>query len=115
MLEGTRQSFEQLRTIFCYGLLRYDTYTLVNDHALLVFELALRDRFIDSSASRARGTNQGQGTNTGNRAPARRRCGSDRRPESHKLLPQHQRQRASLCMPLHKPTCHLNPTRTALP
>lgn len=47
MLEGTRQSFEQLRTIFCYGLLCYDIYTLVNDHALLVFEQALRDRFID--------------------------------------------------------------------
>lgn len=45
--EGTRQSFEQLRTIFSYGLLCYDIYTLVNDHALLVFEQALRDRFID--------------------------------------------------------------------
>jgi hypothetical protein len=45
--EGTRQSFEQLRTIFGYGLLCYDIYTLVNDHALLVFEQALRDRFID--------------------------------------------------------------------
>lgn len=45
--EGTRQSFEQLRTIFAYGLLCYDIYTLVNDHALLVFEQALRDRFID--------------------------------------------------------------------
>jgi len=45
--EGTRQSFEQLRTIFGYGLLCYDIYTLVNDHTLLVFEQALRDRFID--------------------------------------------------------------------
>lgn len=45
--EGTRQSFEQLRMIFSYGLLCYDIYTLVDDHALLVFEQALRDRFID--------------------------------------------------------------------
>ena len=45
--KGTRDSFEQLREIFPYGLLCYDIFTLVTDRALLVFEQALRDRFID--------------------------------------------------------------------
>jgi len=45
--DGTRQSFEQLRTIYAYGVLCYDIFTMVHDHALLVFEQALRDRFID--------------------------------------------------------------------
>jgi hypothetical protein len=45
--EGTRQSFDQLREIFPYGLLCYDIFTLIIDRALLVFEQALRDRFID--------------------------------------------------------------------
>lgn len=45
--EGTRRSFDRLRTIYAYGVLCYDIYTLVNDHALLVIEQALRDRFID--------------------------------------------------------------------
>lgn len=45
--EGTRQSFDRLRTIFAYGVLCYDIFTLVNDHALLVIEQALRDRFLD--------------------------------------------------------------------
>ena len=44
---GTRQSFDQLREIFGYGVLCYDIFTVINDHALLVFEQALRDRFID--------------------------------------------------------------------
>jgi len=45
--DGTRQSFEQLRTIYAYGVLCYDVFTMVRDLALLVFEQALRDRFID--------------------------------------------------------------------
>ncbi|MFE7558516.1 hypothetical protein [Kitasatospora sp. NPDC057500] len=45
--EGTRQSFDRLRTVFAYGVLCYDLFTLVSDHALLVIEQALRDRFID--------------------------------------------------------------------
>ncbi len=44
--DGTRQSYEQLRTIYSYGVLCYDIFTIVSDHALLVFEQALRDRFI---------------------------------------------------------------------
>jgi len=45
--ENTRQSFDDLRTVFGYGVLCYEIFTLVNDHALLVFEQALRDRFIE--------------------------------------------------------------------
>ena len=45
--EGTRQSFDQLREIFAYGVLCYDIFTVINDHALLVFEQALRDRFME--------------------------------------------------------------------
>lgn len=45
--DGTRQTFEQLKTIYAYGVLCYDLFTIVHDHALLVFEQALRDRFID--------------------------------------------------------------------
>jgi hypothetical protein len=45
--EGTRQNFEHLRTVYAYGVLCYEVYTLVNDHALLVIEQALRDRFVE--------------------------------------------------------------------
>ncbi len=45
--EGTRMSFDRLRRTFAYGVLYYDIFTLVNDHALLVLEQALRDRFVD--------------------------------------------------------------------
>ena len=44
--EGTRQSFDQLREIYAYGVLCYPIYTMVGDNALLVFEQALRDRFL---------------------------------------------------------------------
>src|SRR6266536_4626657 len=44
--DGTRQSFEQLRNVFAYGVLCYDLYTFVDDQALLVLELALRERFV---------------------------------------------------------------------
>ncbi|MFJ4703642.1 hypothetical protein ACIP6I_02110 [Streptomyces anulatus] len=43
---GTRDSFERLRTVFAYGVLCYDVYTLVGDQALLIYEQALRDRFM---------------------------------------------------------------------
>ncbi|MFJ6000487.1 hypothetical protein [Streptomyces sp. NPDC092370] len=44
---GTRDSFERLRTVFAYGVLCYDVYTVVGDHALLIYEQALRDRFME--------------------------------------------------------------------
>lgn len=45
--QETRRSFDDLRTILPYGVLCYEVFTLVHDRALLVFELALRERFID--------------------------------------------------------------------
>ncbi|MCB8902077.1 MULTISPECIES: hypothetical protein [unclassified Streptomyces] len=48
--EGTRRSFERLRNVYAYGVLCYDMYTLVSDAALLAFEQALRDRFMESCA-----------------------------------------------------------------
>ncbi|MET8197415.1 hypothetical protein ABZU22_26770 [Micromonospora sp. NPDC005222] len=44
---GTRQSFDRLRTIYAYGVLCYDIFTIVDSHALLVIEHALRDRFLE--------------------------------------------------------------------
>ncbi|MET8014774.1 hypothetical protein ABZU86_32735 [Streptomyces sp. NPDC005271] len=44
---GTRDSFERLRTVFGYGVLCYDVYTIVGDQALLIYEQALRDRFLE--------------------------------------------------------------------
>jgi len=44
--EGTRKSFEDLRTVFAHGLFCYEIFTLINDRGLLVLEQALRDRFI---------------------------------------------------------------------
>ncbi|MFF3849584.1 hypothetical protein [Streptomyces sp. NPDC002328] len=44
---GTRDSFERLRTVFAYGVLYYDVYTIVGDQALLIYEQALRDRFLE--------------------------------------------------------------------
>jgi hypothetical protein len=38
--EGTRRSFDQLREIFPYGLFNYGIFTLVAEHAQLVFEQA---------------------------------------------------------------------------
>lgn len=45
--QGTRNSFEDLRTAFTHGLFCYENFTLVNDRGLLVLEQALRDRFIE--------------------------------------------------------------------
>lgn len=44
--ETTRQSFERLCTLFVYGILCYDLYTVTGDLARLVTEQALRERFL---------------------------------------------------------------------
>ncbi|MEU8001511.1 hypothetical protein AB0B66_10160 [Catellatospora sp. NPDC049111] len=44
--EGTRARFDMLRTVWPYGVLCYEIFTLVGEHALLVIEQALRDRFM---------------------------------------------------------------------
>lgn len=45
--DGTRSSFEDLKTAFLYGVFCYELFTLVHDRALFVFEQALRDRFVE--------------------------------------------------------------------
>jgi hypothetical protein len=44
--ETTWQSFERLYTLFAYGTLCYDLYTVAGDLARLVLEQALRERFL---------------------------------------------------------------------
>jgi hypothetical protein len=44
--EGTRSSFERLRTLHVYGVLCYDNFTVVEDLTRIVLEQALRERFI---------------------------------------------------------------------
>jgi len=44
---GTRDSFERLRNVFAYGVLCYDVYTIVGNQAYLIYEQALRDRFLE--------------------------------------------------------------------
>ena len=44
--DTTRQAFERLCTLFAYGILCYDLYTVAGDLARMVTELALRDRFL---------------------------------------------------------------------
>lgn len=44
--EGTRSSFERLRTLHAYGVLYYDLFTIVEDGTFGVLEHALRERFI---------------------------------------------------------------------
>jgi hypothetical protein len=44
--ETTRLSFERVRTIYAYGVLCYELYTVAGDQALLAVEQALRDRFL---------------------------------------------------------------------
>jgi hypothetical protein len=44
--ETTRRSFERLCTLFAYGILCYDLYTVAGDLARLVIEQALRERFL---------------------------------------------------------------------
>ena len=45
--EGTRSSFERLRTLHAYGVLCYDLFTVVDDLTWIVLEQALRERFIE--------------------------------------------------------------------
>lgn len=45
--EATRIAFDRLRHVYAYGALCCDLYTMVNDHALLLIELALRERFVE--------------------------------------------------------------------
>jgi hypothetical protein len=45
--DGTRRRFEDLRTAFVTGLWQYAVYTVVRDQALLMFEEALGDRFVE--------------------------------------------------------------------
>jgi hypothetical protein len=42
----SRQQFDRLRTVFVYGVLNYELFTMVTDDARLAFEQALRDRFM---------------------------------------------------------------------
>lgn len=44
--ETTRNSFDRLRTIYTYGILCYDLYTVAGDQARLILEQALRERFL---------------------------------------------------------------------
>jgi len=45
--EGTRSSFERLRTLHAYGVLCYDLFTVVEDLTWVVLEQALHERFIE--------------------------------------------------------------------
>ncbi len=45
--EGTRSSFERLRTLHAYGVLCYDTFTVVDELRWIVLEQALRERLIE--------------------------------------------------------------------
>lgn len=44
--EGTRNSFERLRTLHSYGILCYEAFTIADDLAWLVMEQAFRERFV---------------------------------------------------------------------
>lgn len=44
--DTTRLAFDRVRTIYSYGVLCYELYTVAGDQALLTLEQALRDRFI---------------------------------------------------------------------
>jgi hypothetical protein len=43
----TSQSFERLRTLFTYGLLCYELFTVVDDLSFLLLEQALGERFVE--------------------------------------------------------------------
>ena len=45
--EGTRNSFERLRTLHSHGVLCYEAYTVAQDLAWLLLEQALRERFLE--------------------------------------------------------------------
>jgi hypothetical protein len=44
--ESTRLSYDRVRTIYAYGVLCYDFYTVAGNQARLVVEQALRERFL---------------------------------------------------------------------
>ena len=44
--DNTRSAFDQVRSAFIYGALSYDLFTLAEDRARLLMELAFRDRFM---------------------------------------------------------------------
>lgn len=81
--EGTCRSFEQLRAMFAYGVLCYDIYTAVNDRALLVFEQALRDRFI--------GFHQGTVTFTDPRSGKTQELAAERYEQVHTFVSRNRR------------------------
>jgi hypothetical protein len=45
--ELVRNGFEQLRTLYAYGVLCYDFFTVAYDQAQLALEFALRERFVE--------------------------------------------------------------------
>ncbi|MGV9534309.1 hypothetical protein ACWEU6_16955 [Streptosporangium sandarakinum] len=45
--EPVRKSFERVRVAHSYGVLNYELFTLAHDHAHLVLEYALRERFVE--------------------------------------------------------------------
>jgi hypothetical protein len=44
--QDTRRAFDQVRKAFIHGVLNYDSFTLAEDRARLMIELALRGRFV---------------------------------------------------------------------
>ncbi|WP_031511029.1 hypothetical protein [Streptomyces megasporus] len=48
--DGTRRRFDRLRGAYALGVLDYYQYTLVDGHAMLMLERALRDRFMEYCA-----------------------------------------------------------------
>lgn len=44
--DNTRNAFDQVRSAFIYGAVNYDLFTLAEDRARLLMELAFRDRFM---------------------------------------------------------------------
>ena len=44
--ESLRDAYEQLRTVYAYGALWYDFYTIAHDRARLLLEYALRERLL---------------------------------------------------------------------
>lgn len=61
---ATRRAFERLRTAYAQGVLCYEIYTLVHDHALLIVEQALRDRLMEHYDNAVTFVNKQGETNT---------------------------------------------------
>jgi hypothetical protein len=45
--DGTRNTFDRLRSLHAYGIMFYDAFTIADDLAHLVIEQALRERFVE--------------------------------------------------------------------